>query len=157
MVRSPWMASWRSPSLQYVPVCTSSFSIGLCPDLYHGPRPAFHNCTHVSRTIHLELELNMFRPFLTGYFFFEVTSRGFYAFKLVIAPQREEIEPVLLGMSLNSSRRGTQISFPLLENRSGENFGQLVFQLCSQKTDSWSKWWLCLIFFFFLARKLKMS
>ena len=44
----------------------------------------------------------MFRPFLTGYFFFEVTSRGFYAFKLVIAPQREEIEPALLGMSLTT-------------------------------------------------------
>ena len=28
--------------------------------------------------------------------------RDFYAFKLVIAPQREEIEPALLGMSLTT-------------------------------------------------------
>ena len=32
--------------------------------------------------------------------------RAFYAFKLVIAPQREEIEPALLGMSLTTSTRG---------------------------------------------------
>ena len=30
--------------------------------------------------------------------------RDFYAFKLVIAPQREEIEPALLGMILTTRR-----------------------------------------------------
>ena len=37
-----------------------------------------------------------------GDFFFEVTNRAFFAFKLAIAPQREEIEPALLGMSLTT-------------------------------------------------------
>ena len=41
------------------------------------------------------------RRFLWGTFF-EVTNRAFYAFKLVIAPLREEIEPALLGMSLTT-------------------------------------------------------
>ena len=37
-----------------------------------------------------------------GIFFFLVINRAFYAFKLVVAPQREEIEPALLGMSLTT-------------------------------------------------------
>ena len=37
-----------------------------------------------------------------GDFFFEVANRASYAFKFVIAPQREEIEPSLLGMSLTT-------------------------------------------------------
>ena len=37
-----------------------------------------------------------------GDFFFEVTIRAFFAFKLVIAPQREQIESALLGMSLTT-------------------------------------------------------
>ena len=42
------------------------------------------------------------RRFLTGDFFFSVTNRAFYAFKLVIAPQREEIESALVGMTLTT-------------------------------------------------------
>ena len=37
-----------------------------------------------------------------GSFLFLVTNRAFYAFKLGIASQREEIEPALLGMSLTT-------------------------------------------------------
>ena len=39
--------------------------------------------------------------FLWGTFFLG-TNRAFFAFKLVIAPYREEIEPALLGMSLTT-------------------------------------------------------
>ena len=39
---------------------------------------------------------------LCGTFFFEVANRDFFAFKLVFAPLREEIEPALLGMSLTT-------------------------------------------------------
>ena len=35
-------------------------------------------------------------------FFFEVASRLFFAFKLVIATYSEKIEPALLGMSLTT-------------------------------------------------------
>ena len=46
------------------------------------------------------------------------------AFKLVFAPQNEEIEPALLGMILTTlGDVYTQISFPLLKVRSCENFG----------------------------------
>ena len=48
------------------------------------------------------------------FFFVEVANRDIFAFKLVFAPQSEEIELALLGMS-DYSRRGTQISFPLVE------------------------------------------
>ena len=34
--------------------------------------------------------------------FFEATNGALYAFKLVVSPQREEIEPALLGMSLTT-------------------------------------------------------
>ena len=37
-----------------------------------------------------------------GDVFFEVANRDFFAFKLVFAPYREEIEPALLGMSLTT-------------------------------------------------------
>ena len=40
------------------------------------------------------------RPFLMGDFFLGVINRAFSDSKLVIAPQKEEIEPALLGMSL---------------------------------------------------------
>ena len=37
-----------------------------------------------------------------GRFFFEVTSRAFFPFKLGNDPEREEIEPALLGTSLTA-------------------------------------------------------
>ena len=50
--------------------------------------------------------------------------RAFHASKLVIAPQREEIEPAFLGMNeFDYTRRGTHAIFPLLDCRSCENFG----------------------------------
>ena len=44
------------------------------------------------------------------------TRAFFFAFKVVIAPEREEIEPALLVIESDYSRRGTQISFPFLES-----------------------------------------
>ena len=64
-----------------------------------------------------------------GDVFFEVTNRAFFAFKLVIAPQREEIEPALLGMSLITLGGVPRSVFPLLENRSCENFGLAHFPI----------------------------
>ena len=64
-----------------------------------------------------------------GDVFFEVTNRAFFAFKLVIAPQREEIEPALLGMSLITLGGVPRSVFPLLENRSCENFGLTHFSI----------------------------
>ena len=37
-----------------------------------------------------------------GLFFLEVANRDFFAFKLVLAPKSEEIEPALLGMSFTT-------------------------------------------------------
>ena len=57
------------------------------------------------------------------------TRAFFFAFKVVIAPEREEIEPALLVIESDYSRRGTQISFPFLESRSCENFGLAHFSI----------------------------
>ena len=60
------------------------------------PSSTVHGGQHDTKYVTFEF----LRPFLRGDFLFEVTNRAFYAFKLAIAPQREEIEPALLGMSL---------------------------------------------------------
>ena len=62
-------------------------------------------------------------PFFLG-------CRPFFAFKLVNAPYREEIEPPLLGINkFDYSRRGTQAIFPLLDCRSREIFGLAHFSI----------------------------
>ena len=55
-----------------------------------------------NQTTKYDNPLRPIRPFLMWDFFGGVTNRAFFAFKLVIAPQREEIEPALLGVSLTT-------------------------------------------------------
>ena len=57
--------------------------------------------THIKSKLRHRDHLTILGRFLRG-LFFEVTNRAFYAFKLVIAPQREEIEPALVGRSLTT-------------------------------------------------------
>ena len=55
--------------------------------------------------------------------FFRLQTEIVFTFKLVFTPQSEEIEPAVLGMSLNTLGEvsSTQTSFPLLDIRSCEN------------------------------------
>ena len=79
------------------------------------------------------------RLFYAGLLFFEVANRDFFAFKLIFAPYSEEIEPALLGMSLatlgevhtvsRSVFRFSRVAVAIISD-------YLIFQLCSQKTDS---------------------
>ena len=97
------------------------------------------------------------RPFFMRVLFLEVASGVFFCFQESLCPVTRENRA---GSSQNESdyyRRGTQIRFPLLEGLSCENFGLAPFSLSSQKSGCRTKWGLCLINCFFLARKFQIS
>ena len=66
------------------------------------------------------------RPFLMGDFFVEVTNRAFFCFQVSYCPVKRGNRAGSSRNESDYSRRGTQISFPLLESRSCENFGLLI-------------------------------
>ena len=90
---------------------------------------ACHDKTRVSCT--KINHFHWFRRFLCGIFFSRLQTEIAFAFKLGFASYSEGIEPTLLGMSLITLEEvRTQISFPLLESRSCENFGLVHFFNC---------------------------
>ena len=63
------------------------------------------------------------RPFVVRDFFVEVASKGFFCFEISFCPVKRGNRAGSSRNESDYSRRGTQISFPLLESRSCENFG----------------------------------
>ena len=59
-------------------------------------------------------------------FFFEAANRVFFCFQASFCPVKRGIRAGSCRNESDHSRRGTQISFPLLESRSCENFGLLI-------------------------------
>ena len=74
------------------------------------------------------------RPFVTRHVYSEVASRDFVFSQVIFFTVKGRNRAGSSRNESDQSRRGTQISFPLVESRSYENFGLATFSIL--QTDS---------------------